>query len=131
MTGGTPPYLAALASDRAEEGVVAVVAGFAERLARDTQSYVVCVPVRSRSDLLPIYNLVFTTRSNYGLWVFADAAAKAQKQWRAAQFEEEPEDPMEAGLLFGTDQIIADREAQLKKDGIAAIRANNIWKKYP
>jgi hypothetical protein len=127
------PYLAAMATDNVEKGVEAVVAGFAERLGRDTASHVVCVPVRSKPDLLPIYNLVFTTRSNYGLWVFGDAAAKAQQQWRAAQFEEEPEDPMDAGLLFGTDQILADREAQLKIDGTTAIRANllSLLRRHP
>jgi len=118
------PYLDAVTAGNVEAGVQAVVSGFAKRLERDTKSQVVCVPVRSRPDLLPIYHLVFTTRSNYGLWVFADAAAKAQKRWRAAQFEEEPEDPMDAGLLFGTDQILADREAQLEIGGTAALAAN-------
>lgn len=118
------PFLDAVTAGNVEEGVQAVVSGFAKRLERDTKSQVVCVPVRSRPDLLPIYHLVFTTRSNFGLWVFADAAAKAQQQWRAAQFDEEPDDPMDAGLLFGTDQMLADREARLKKDGTAAIRAN-------
>lgn len=118
------PYLEAMATENIEQGVEAVVAGFAERLGRDTKSHVVCVPVRSRPGLVPIYNLVFTTRSSYGLWVFGDAAAKAQQKWRAAQFDEEPDDPMDAGLLFGTDQILADREARLKIDGTAAIRAN-------
>jgi hypothetical protein len=56
--------------------------------------------------------------------VFADALAKAQKEWRAAQFAEEPDDPHEAGLLFGTDQLLAQREDALQRDATAAIRGN-------
>ena len=86
----------------------------------------ISVPVRMKPEHLPLHQLVFATRSNYGLWVFGDSLAKAQKEWRAAQFEEEPDDPMDAGLLFGTEEILEARERDLQRAATAAIRKNLI-----
>jgi three-Cys-motif partner protein len=107
-----------------EPGVQAVVDGFVARLGRDAGMEVVSVPVRTKPGLLPIYHLVFATRSNYGLWVFGDSLAKAQKEWRAAQYAEEPDDPAEAGMLFGAHELLNDREEALKVQATAAIKDN-------
>lgn len=119
-------YLKAAASDGAEAGVQAVVYGYAQRLHQEANASVISVPVRVKPEHLPLYHLVFATRSNYGLWVFGDSLAKAQKEWRAAQFEEEPDDPMDAGLLFGTEEILEARERDLQRAATAAIRKNLI-----
>jgi hypothetical protein len=107
-----------------EAGVQAVVAGFAERLGRDTHTEVVTAAVRLKPEHKPLYHLVFATRSKHGLWVFGDALAKAQREWRAAQYDDEPDDPQEAGVLFGASELLADLEDRLRREATAAIREN-------
>jgi three-Cys-motif partner protein len=113
-----------LGAETTERGVEAVVSGFARRFRERTGYRVVLVPVRRKVRQLPIYHLVFATRSNYGLWVFADALAKAEREWRKAQFEDEPTDPSEAGVLFSLDGMFQADEARLEAEGVAAIERN-------
>jgi hypothetical protein len=40
--------------------------------------------VRRRLRFQPIYHLVFLTRSEYGIWVFAEALGKARQDWLTA-----------------------------------------------
>lgn len=54
---------------------------YARRLANATGMSYVTVPVRRRLQHLPVYHLVFLTRSSYGVWVFADALGRARKEW--------------------------------------------------
>jgi three-Cys-motif partner protein len=61
-----------------------VVSGYAMKLGRAAGMFHVAVPVRRRLRLQPIYHLVFLTRSQYGLWVFADALGKARREWLRA-----------------------------------------------
>lgn len=117
-------YTSSVNAGDVEAGVQAVVAGFADRFGRDTHSEVVTAAVRLKPEHKPLYHLVFATRSNHGLWVFRDALAKAQKEWRAAQYDEEPDDPEEAGVLFGTADLLAALEDRLRQEATAAIRAN-------
>jgi three-Cys-motif partner protein len=113
-----------LDAESTEWGVEAVVSGFARRFREQTGYRVVLVPVRQKVGLLPLYHLVFATRSNYGLWVFADALAKAEREWRRAQLEDEPADPAEAGVLFGLGELLQEREERLEAEGVAAIERN-------
>jgi hypothetical protein len=62
----------------------AVVSGYAKKLARAASMFQVTVPVRRRLRLQPVYHLVFLTRSQYGLWVFADVLGKARQEWLRA-----------------------------------------------
>lgn len=62
----------------------AVVSGYARKLAQAASMFHITVPVRRRLRLQPVYHLVFLTRSQYGLWVFADALGKARKEWLRA-----------------------------------------------
>jgi len=64
-----------------EPVAAAVAEEYAQRLARAASMYQVTVPVRRRMHHQPIYHLVFLTRSQYGLWVFADALGKARQAW--------------------------------------------------
>jgi hypothetical protein len=64
-----------------EAAAEAVVAGYAQRLARAGSMLHVTVPVRRHLRYQPVYHLVFLTRSPYGLWVFADALGLARQAW--------------------------------------------------
>lgn len=59
----------------------AVADGYAKRLAQSCSMLYAAVPVRRRLHHQPIYHLIFLTRSQYGLWVFADALGKARQCW--------------------------------------------------
>jgi len=61
-----------------------VAHAYAERLAGATSMMPVVVPVHDKVNLQPVYHLVFLTRSVYGLWVMADAIAKARQDWLRA-----------------------------------------------
>ena len=67
-----------------EPAAEAVVSGYAARLARTGRMLQVTVPVRRRLRYQPVYHLVFLTRSQYGIWVFADALGKARQDWLQA-----------------------------------------------
>lgn len=64
-----------------ERSAEAVVRGYARQLGSATRMLQVTVPVRKRLNLQPVYHLVFLTRSQYGIWVFADALGKARQEW--------------------------------------------------
>jgi len=117
-------FLATLdATGHTELAVQAVVKEYATRLGRDTNSTVVSVPVHTRRRHLPLYHLVFTTRSPHGVWVFADALAQAQKAWRKVQFEAE-DDAEQEFALFKTDDLFVEDERRLEAAGTAAIERN-------
>lgn len=71
FTGGQDP----------EDAAEAVANGYARRLHEATGMHVVSVPVSKDPDHKPIYNLVFATRSQHGLWVFGDCVARAKEKW--------------------------------------------------
>jgi hypothetical protein len=48
------------------------------RLQQQTEMFVQSVPVTKAPHQKPVYHLVFATRSQYGLWVFGDALARAR-----------------------------------------------------
>ncbi|MFF8768242.1 three-Cys-motif partner protein TcmP [Nocardiopsis dassonvillei] len=54
---------------------------YVRRLYQSVGMKVVVFPVRRRFHHQPIYHLVFATRSEYGVWVMADAAAVARQRW--------------------------------------------------
>ena len=107
----------------AEAGVQAVVTEYAERFGRDTGSIVISVPVKTRARHLPLYHLVFATRSPYGVWVFANALAAAQKAWRKCQFDHDDAED-ETFALFKTDDIFLDDEKRLRQRGVKALEGN-------
>ncbi len=67
-----------------EQVATAVAEQYAERLARAGSMMAVTVPVGRRINRQLIFHLVFMTRSTYGLWVFADALARARQAWLRA-----------------------------------------------
>lgn len=81
-----------------EPVAAAVAEEYSQRLARAGSMLHVTVPVRRRMHHQPIYHLVFLTRSQYGLWVFADALGKARQAWLRALGSVDDEDT--EGMLF-------------------------------
>jgi three-Cys-motif partner protein len=71
----------ASASTSFETAAEAVVREYADRLGRTGKMLRVTVPVRRRLQHQPVYHLVFLTRSQYGIWVFADALGQARQDW--------------------------------------------------
>jgi three-Cys-motif partner protein len=55
-----------------------VAAEYGERLGRATGMHMLSVPVTKAPGQKAVYNLVFGTRSNHGLWVFGDAHSRAR-----------------------------------------------------
>jgi three-Cys-motif partner protein len=103
-----------------EPAAEAVMAGYAERLARAGSMRHVTVPVRSRLHRQPVYHLVFLTRSPYGLWVFADALGKARQEWlRVIGKLEDGEGPQD-GLWSSADnmQWLIDREKTSAQESV-------------
>ncbi|MDG4821782.1 three-Cys-motif partner protein TcmP [Asanoa sp. WMMD1127] len=67
-----------------ETAAFRVVAEYANRLGAASGMHVVTVPVRRRAHHQPVYHLVFLSRRTHGVWVFADAVARARQQWMRA-----------------------------------------------
>lgn len=80
-----------------EPAAFAVVNEYARRLGAATDMHAVTVPVRRRAHQQPIYHLVFLTRKSHGIWVFADAVARARQDWMLALGPAEDDDD---GALF-------------------------------
>jgi three-Cys-motif partner protein len=81
-----------------EQVAAAVAEEYAQRLARAGSMFQITVPVRRRMHHQPIYHLIFLTRSQYGLWVFADALGKARQAWLRVLGAVEDED--DGDVLF-------------------------------
>lgn len=103
----------------------AIAHEYAKRLARSGSMLQVTVPVRRRMHYQPIYHLVFMTRSQYGLWVFADALGKARQAWLRALGAVDDEDA--EGMLFtpadDMEWVIEAEEEQAKATVMKNMRA--------
>lgn len=97
-----------------------VVNGYAKKLAQAAGMLQVTVPVRRRLRLQPVYHLVFLTRSQFGLWVFADVLGKARQEWlRATGRLDDDSGPQLAlpGLTKEDDmQYLVDNEKDRARD---------------
>lgn len=103
-------------------GAVQVAADYAAHLAEAAKMYVISVPVRKKPRHKPIYNMVYGTRSPYGLWVFGDAVARAHIEWwKTAEAADQETDPN--ALFTVTKAIQPDGEA-IAKEAVPAIAAN-------
>ena len=102
-----------------EAAAFAVVDGYAHRLAASGGMQAVTVPVRRRIGHQPVYHLVFLTRRTHGIWVFADAVARARQEWMRVLGPAEDDDD---GALFSfadsIDQHI-DGEQRAARDVVA------------
>jgi three-Cys-motif partner protein len=100
----------------------AVAAEYARRLRKQTGMFVRSVPVAKTPTAKPVYHLVFATRSQYGLWVFGDAVARARNSWwETLELKEEDEDD---GALFSTVSVIRPDPDVVADKAVPAIAAN-------
>lgn len=101
-----------------EASAEAVARAYTDRLARRTGMRGVTVPVKRRVGHQPVYHLVFLTRSPFGIWVFADAIARARREWLEAMGPEEDD------ALFSYDGVMADVLAQEQEKARECVRKN-------
>ncbi|MFE9405307.1 three-Cys-motif partner protein TcmP [Streptomyces sp. NPDC006530] len=96
VCGGTwwrDEALKVLGPDRNFERVAETIAhAYTKRLANSTGMQGITVPVKRRVSHQPVYHLVFLTRSPFGIWVFADALARARQEWLKALGPQEGDD---------------------------------------
>lgn len=101
-----------------------VVRYFTAKLARDTSSYVVSIPVRRKPADKPLYYLIFATRRADALLIFSDAHAKAQEKYRmtlTAESSSQPQLALDglAGLETGMPAL-----KQLEEIALPALKSN-------
>ncbi|KJS63363.1 hypothetical protein VM95_03545 [Streptomyces rubellomurinus] len=81
----------------------------------------VSVPVTKGPGQKAVYNLVFGTRSNHGLWVFGDAHARARDTWwEGVELQEEAHD----NALFTIATLQRPDPAQVQKEAVPVIAEN-------
>lgn len=116
-------WRAHFAEAQADDGAAEQVAeGYASRLGKAARMHVISVPVRKKPRHKPIYNLVFGTRSVYGLWVFGDAVARAHAAWwTTAEALDEEADP---GALFTVTYALRPKREEIEAEAVPAIAAN-------
>jgi three-Cys-motif partner protein len=64
-----------------EDAVGQIVQGFIDRLSEATNMHIFAIDVRRAPSHKPVYYLVLGTRSQLGIWCFADSAARATETW--------------------------------------------------
>ncbi|WP_052707118.1 three-Cys-motif partner protein TcmP [Streptomyces rubellomurinus] len=98
------------------------VAGeYSLRLGKATGMRMVSVPVTKGPGQKAVYNLVFGTRSNHGLWVFGDAHARARDTWwEGVELQEEAHD----NALFTIATLQRPDPAQVQKEAVPVIAEN-------
>ena len=110
-----------LKSGVTDKAVEQVVAQFTADLSRDTNMYIVSVPVSHRPHQKPLYHLVFGTRSQHGLWAFGDSVARAtQAWWDTLEAQEEPD------ALFNLAQMIRPTLDKVEAEAITVIAENLV-----
>ncbi|MEV6974444.1 three-Cys-motif partner protein TcmP [Kitasatospora sp. NPDC093806] len=98
-----------------------VAAEYSLRLGRETGMRMVSVPVTKGPGQKAVYNLVFGTRSNHGLWVFGDAHARARDTWwEGLVLQEEAKD----NALIPLATIQRPDPARVQKEAVPAIAEN-------
>jgi three-Cys-motif partner protein len=88
----------------------AVAAAYLQKLCRETRMLGTCTPVRRKPHHQPTYHLAHVTRSMEGLWVMADAIARARQRWLV--FNGAQEGDPEADMLFDFDPVAELIEAE-------------------
>ncbi len=87
-----------------------IAEGYASRLGTATGMQSIVIPVMRRArHRQPVCHLIFFTRGGHGLWVFADAAARARRPWLLAQGSHD--DDESDGLFPSEDPV------QIRLDG--------------
>ncbi|PJN21425.1 hypothetical protein CG736_33310 [Kitasatospora sp. CB02891] len=96
-----------------------VAAEYCERLGAATGMHTVSVPVTKAPGQKAVYNLVFGTRSNHGLWAFGDAHSRARDSWWEGLELREEED-----ALFSTSSLQRPDPTEIHQQAIPAMAEN-------
>ncbi|WP_405922487.1 three-Cys-motif partner protein TcmP [Streptomyces sp. NBC_00122] len=108
-----------LDSEDNPEAVDRITKGFAKRVGEAVGAGSWTVDVRNRANLQVAYKLVYFTRHRDGLWLFHEAASRAQVEWRRACLP-----PDTADMLFNPADTF-DQEEEIRRLGwVKTIRAN-------
>lgn len=108
-----------------EPVVHAIARRYAQLIGKKTRMSWATVPVYRRLGQQPIYHLVFFTRSQHGLWVFGDAAARARKTWLRHQGELQDTRRQDAeSVLFTNSDVLANRIEDERQEACAIIAGN-------
>lgn len=108
-----------LDSDSNPEAVDRITRGFARRVGQAVGAGAYTVEVRNRANHQVAYNLLLFTRHRDGLWLFGEAASRAQVEWRRACLP--PDNP---DMLFSPADNFDEEEEARRLRWIKTIRAN-------
>ncbi|UKZ05340.1 three-Cys-motif partner protein TcmP [Streptomyces viridifaciens] len=98
-----------------------VAAEYSRLLGERTGMSTVSVPVTNAPNRKAVYNLVFGTRSNHGLWAFGDAHARARDTWwEGLELTEEAED----NALFSVATLQRPDPDHVRARAVPAMAAN-------
>ncbi|MFJ9523754.1 three-Cys-motif partner protein TcmP [Kitasatospora sp. NPDC101801] len=98
-----------------------VAAEYSERLGTATGMHTVSVPVARAPGQKAVYNLVFGTRSNHGLWVFGDAHSRARDTWwEGLELNEEAD----SDALFPVASLQRPNPAKVHEKAVPVIAQN-------
>jgi three-Cys-motif partner protein len=100
----------------------AIVSEYSRRLSRAARMSPVVVPVYRQLGHQPIYHLLFLTRSDYGLWVFSDAAARARQAW--LRHLGKVGDEREPAALISRTEMMEQRIIDEERAAFAIVTAN-------
>lgn len=105
--------------EAAEDAIEAVAAEYRRRLELRTGMLVQSVPVSHSPRKRAVYQLVFATRSPYGLWVFGDTVARARTTWWQTLEERE-----EGDALFSLATLSRPDPKEVEAAAVPAIAEN-------
>lgn len=97
---------------------------YAIELGKATGMHAVAVPVRRAAHHQPVYHLVFLTRSPFGLWVFAEATAKARHDWMLSLGPDPDDNAAADGALFGFEESVDVTIEGERVAGVGLIEGN-------
>lgn len=99
----------------------AIATEYAQRLSKAVNMHAIAIPVRRRVSHQPIYHLIFLTRNSYGVWVMADAVARARNKWLEALG---PSDIDDDGALFSFGASVKERIAKDQAEARTIVENN-------
>jgi three-Cys-motif partner protein len=115
---GTRDWRDVFTSQPNDEGVAAVVAMYSKQISDQTGMRIVSIPVRRAPHQKPVYNLVFATFHEHGLWKFGDAVSRATQTWwtslEAADAERHQDSLFPATELIRPDIATIEAEARTR-----------------
>ncbi len=102
---------------------MALASEYARRLSDRTGMSAAVLPVHRRLSHRPIQYLIFLTRSDHGLWVFAHTAARTRQAWqrRLGELADQRD-----GLKLISDSVLKDDVIRREETASRAIITDNI-----